>query len=1146
MRHTEVTLDDKFLLTEGRVFITGVQALLRVLMDQHRLDQAAGLNTAGFVSGYRGSPLGGLDQQAHRAEKFLAEANVVFKEGLNEDLAATAVWGSQQPNLFPGALYDGVFGMWYGKAPGVDRTGDAFKHANFAGVWPKGGVLAVAGDDHFCKSSTLPSQSEFAFQDAEIPVLSPADIQEVLDYGLLGYAMSRFSGLWVGLIALADTMDSGATIDVSLDRHRIVMPDNIRMPPGGLGIRLKDQPLDKERRLRTQKLPAALAFARANRIDRVVLPSARPRLGIVCQGQAYKDVIEAFAAMNISLAEAADLGVSIYKVGMPWPLEPSGLRAFAAGLETLMVIEHKRPLVENQARAALYDLPAHARPRIIGKTDEHGHPLLSELGSLSVAEIALAVADRLPPGPHMERVYDYLNRVSAASMAAVTLSSDQQRKPYFCSGCPHNSSTRLPEGSRALAGIGCHYMASFNDPATDLTSHMGAEGLTWMGASPFTEEKHVFVNLGDGTYTHSGILAIRASVAAKSDITYKLLFNDAVAMTGGQAAEGGFSPAQITRQLAAEGVTKTVIVASEPERYETVTDLAPGVEVKPRSDLMKVQRELRDTEGVTVLLYDQVCATEKRRRRKRGKLAAAPRRVMINPLVCEGCGDCSKTSHCVSVEPLNTEFGRKRKINQSTCNQDYTCLDGFCPSFITLEGAENAHREAMPALTAESTPLPSFESFTGVKNIVFTGVGGTGVTTVASILAMAAHVDGRGASVVDMTGLAQKGGAVFSHVRIGVAEETTVGGRIPAASANVLIACDILVAAGPDALSLYAKDRTVGVGNSDFTPTADFITERDVRFDSEAQARRIQAAVKAYDSLPANTLAETNLGDAIYANMIMLGFAWQKGVVPVSSRALYRAIRLNGVAAEANLQAFELGRRAAHDPAARGRREDDVATPETLPLDLLIQHRAKELTAYQNGAYAQRYLDQVAAVRAAETKLGSETLTRAVAVNLYKLMAYKDEYEVARLYSDGRFDAYRAGSFKGGKAKVWLAPPILAPKDADGRPKKIAFGGWMLDAAFPTLARLKVLRGTRLDLFGYTAERKMERQLLADYEAGVAKLLAGLTPERLATAVKIAAVPQQIRGYGHIKDASVGPAKAEETRLWKEWDKVAAKAPAFA
>jgi indolepyruvate ferredoxin oxidoreductase len=726
-------------------------------------------------------------------------------------------------------------------------------------------------------------------------------------------------------------------------------------------------------------------------------------------------------------------------------------------------------------------------------------------------------------------------------MAAVTLSSDQQRKPFFCSGCPHNSSTRLPEGSRALAGIGCHYMASFSDPNTDLTSHMGGEGLSWMGASPFTSESHVFVNLGDGTYNHSGSLAVRGSVAAKSNITYKLLFNDAVAMTGGQAAESGFSPAQITRQLAAEGVARVVIVAAEPERYQAVTDLAPGVEVRPRSELMQVQRELRATSGVTVLLYDQVCATEKRRRRKRGTMDAAPRRVMINPLVCEGCGDCSKTSNCVSVEPLNTEYGRKRRINQSSCNQDYTCLEGFCPSFVTLEGAQNAHRDAMPALTADSTPLPAFESFAGVRNILFTGVGGAGVTTVASILAMAAHVDGRAASVVDMTGLAQKGGAVFSHVRIGQTEETAIGGRIPAASANVVIACDLLVAAGADALSLYAKDRTVAVGNADFAPTADFVTDRDVRFDGDAQGRRIAAAVKSYDAAPAAHLAEEQLGDAIYANMIMLGFAWQKGLLPVSSRALYRAIRLNGVDAEANLQAFELGRKVAHDPAARGPREDETPTPETLPLDMLIERRAADLAAYQDEAYARRYLTQVKAVAEAEAPLGSEALTRAAAVNLYKLMAYKDEYEVARLFADGRFAAYRAQTFRGGKAKVWLSPPILAPRDGEGRPRKIALGAWMLDAVFPLLARLKRLRGTPLDPFGRTAERKLERSLIRNYEADLGRLSSALTPERLPLAVKIAEVPQQIRGFGHIKQASLGPAKAEAARLWAEWEAAAAR-----
>jgi len=1136
MRHADVTLDDKFLLTEGRVFITGVQALLRVMMDQHRLDKAAGLNTAGFVSGYRGSPLGGLDQQAHRSAKFLKEAEVVFKEGLNEDLAATAVWGSQQANLFPGAKYDGVTGMWYGKAPGVDRTGDVFKHANFAGTWAKGGVLAVAGDDHNCKSSTLPSQSEYAFQDFEIPVLSPADVQEVLDYGLMGIAMSRFSGLWVGLIALADTMDSGVTIDISVDRHRLVTPTSFQLPAGGLGIRLKDQPLEKERRLRNFKIPAALAFAKANRIDRVMLGAARPRLGIVCQGQAYKDVIEALAAMGLSLQHAADLGVAIYKVGMPWPLEPTGLRAFAAGLETLMVIEHKRPLIETQARAALYDLPAHARPKIIGKVDEQGHPLLSELASLSVAEVALAIADRLPPGPHMDRVNDYIARVSAASMAAVTLAADQQRKPFFCSGCPHNTSTRLPEGARALAGIGCHYMASFNDPQTDLNSHMGGEGLTWVGSAPFTTEPHVFVNLGDGTYNHSGSLAIRASIAANSNVTYKLLFNDAVAMTGGQAAESGFTPAQITRQLASEGVAKTVIVADDVSRYEGVTGLAPGVEVKPRSELMAVQNELRETPGTTVLLYDQVCATEKRRRRKRGKLEVATKRVFINPLVCEGCGDCSKKSNCVSIEPLNTEFGRKRKINQSSCNTDYSCLQGFCPSFITIEGGENAQAKSMPALTADSTPLPTFEPLEGVRNIVFTGIGGTGVTTVASVLAMAAHVDGRASSVVDMTGLAQKGGAVFSHVRIGETEESVVGGRVPAASANVLIACDILSAAGADALALYAKDRTAAVGNEDFAPTADFVSDRDVRFDAGLMSRKIKAATKTYDECPAHHLAEANFGDAIFANMIMVGFAWQKGLIPLSSRAVYRAIRLNGVQAEANLQAFELGRRVAHDPSLARAAEDRTPTPETMPLDELIAHRTRELTAYQDAAYAKRYADQVAKVAAAEAPLGSDKLTRAVAINLYKLMAYKDEYEVARLYTDGRFAQERNKAFKGGKTKILLSPPLIAPKGPDGKPKKIEFSGWMLETAFPIMAKMKGLRGGPLDVFGRTDERRMERGLIASYEANLDKLLAGLDADHLSLATQIAQVPQGIRGFGHVKDASVKVAKADEAKLWAKWE----------
>jgi indolepyruvate ferredoxin oxidoreductase len=1140
MRHSEVTLDDKYLLEDGRAFITGVQALIRVMLDRRRLDLRDGLNTAGYVSGYRGSPLGGLDQQAARARKLLTAHEVVFQEGLNEDLAATAVWGSQQANLFPGAKFDGVYGLWYGKAPGVDRTGDVFKHANFAGVMPKGGVLAIAGDDHNCKSSTLPSQSEFAFQDFEMPVLSPADVQEVLDYGLLGISMSRFSGLWVGMIALADTMDSGVTIDVSLDRHSCVYPD-FPMPPGGLHIRTKDQPLEKELRLRNHKLPAALAFARANNIDRVVLAARQPRLGIVCQGQAYKDVLEAFSAMGITLDEAAAMGISIYKVGMPWPLEPQGLRAFAAGLETLMVIEHKRALIEPQARAALYDLPAHARPNVIGKRNEQGDVLMEDTGSLTVAAIALDLYSRLPEGPAKQRASAYLDRVSASGVAAVSLASDQQRKPFFCSGCPHNTSTRVPDGSRALAGIGCHYMAGFNDPSTDLNTHMGGEGLTWVGASPFTTEKHVFQNLGDGTYNHSGSLAIRGAIAAKANITYKLLFNDAVAMTGGQTAESGFTPAQITRQLAAEGVTKTVIVVDDPARYEGVNDLAPGVEIHPRKDLNKVQEQLRETPGVTVLLYDQTCATEKRRRRKRGLMPKATTRVFINPLVCEGCGDCSKKSNCVSVEPLNTEFGRKRQINQSTCNQDYSCVDGFCPSFITLDGAENPQGKKMPALTADSTPLPVFEPVEGVRRILFTGIGGTGVTTVASILAMAAHVDGRAASVVDMTGLAQKGGSVFSHVKIGETEDTIVGGRVPAASADVLIACDLLVAASPEALALFSKQKTVAFGNADFSPTADFVTNRDVRYDTAGMARRIKGATRDYQACPSQALSLHKLGDEIYANMIMLGFAWQKGVIPVSSRAMYRAIKLNGVDAEANMQAFEVGRKAAVDEAFKGLPEDTTPTPETMPLDELIARRTAELVAYQDQAYSDRYARRVADVWAAEQAVGGgEILTRAVATNLYKLMAYKDEYEVARLYTDGRFADELGKVFKGGKAKVWMSPPLIAPKGPDGKPQKIALGGWMLTVVLPVLAKMKGLRGGPLDIFGKTDERRMERALIAAYEANLDRLLAGLDADHLALAARIAAIPDKIRGFGHVKEASVKVAEREEAALWAQWEKKAA------
>lgn len=1134
MRHTAVSLDDKYELQQGRALITGVQALIRIMLDQRRLDERAGLKTAGFVSGYRGSPLGGLDQQAHRASAHLAKANIVFKEGLNEDLAATAVWGSQQVNLFPGARYDGIFGLWYGKAPGVDRSGDVFKHANFSGTWPMGGVLAVAGDDHNCKSSTLPSQSEFAFQDFEMPVLSPADVQEVLDFGLAGLAMSRFCGLWTGLIALADTMDSAATIDLSLDRHCFVSPRNFFQPPGGLGIRVKDEPLEKERRLRHYRLPAALAWAKANQIDRTIIVAPQPRLGIVCHGQAYRDVIEALSAMGISLEQAAHLGVCLYKVGMPWPLEPTGLRRFAHGLKTLMVIEHKRSLVESQARAVLYDLPDHDRPRIIGKQDEQGQPLFTEIGSLSVAEIALAIFDRLPDGPHQARALAYLNRVSAASVAAVTLASGQQRKPFFCSGCPHNSSTRLPQGSRALAGIGCHYLASFSDPNTDMHSQMGGEGLSWVGCAPFTDERHIFVNLGDGTYNHSGSLAIRGAIAAGATLTYKLLFNDAVAMTGGQRAESGFTPAQITRQLAAEGVVRTIIVADDPSRYEGVKDLAPGVSVRPRSDLMSVQDELRQVQGVSVLIYDQVCATEKRRRRKRGLITKPPVRAFINPLVCEGCGDCSQRSNCVAIEPLETAFGRKRRVNPSSCNNDLSCVDGFCPSFITLEGGEYVGAGPVPPASNGAIAEPKFQSVEGVVNIVLTGIGGTGVTTVASILAMAAHLEGQVASALDMTGLAQKGGAVFSHIKIGQSVTHNVGGRVAAASANVLIACDLLVAAGAEALSLCAKDRTRAFGNQELTPTAEFITQRDIQYDAGNMAWRIGAATRSYETCRAKSLAEQRLGDGIYTNMIMLGFAWQHGVLPVSSDALHRAIILNGVDAARNLQAFEIGRQEAY--AQLDHTVQTTATPPKETLDQLIDRRSRDLVAYQNRAYADHYGAMVARIRIAEQAVSDEEiLTRTVAINLHRLMAFKDEYEVARLYSDGRFAAERDRTLVGGKVKIWLSPPILAPRGSDGHPKKIGLPGWVLSRCFPILARLKFLRGTLFDPFGHTEERRAERNLIAQYLSDLEQIIRDLNTDRHKLAIDIAALPDAIRGFGHIKTSAMIKVDAQRKALWQAW-----------
>ncbi len=1137
MQHREVTLDDKYDLVEGKAYMTGIQALVRLPLDRSRLDRAAGHKTGGFISGYRGSPLGGYDQQLRAAQKWLDAHDIRFWEGLNEDLGATAVWGSQQLGLFPGAKFDGLFGIWYGKAPGVDRTGDVFKHANAAGTSALGGVLAVVGDDHNCKSSTLPSQSEFALMDAEIPVLNPASIQDVLDYGIHGLEMSRFSGAWTGLVALADTMDSGAVVDVTLSRLTILRPD-FHFPEDGVHMRRGDIPLAKEARLRGVKLPAAQAYVRANRLDRVILTAPRPRAGIVVTGQAARDVFEALDAIGLTPEAAAGLGLSIFKVAMPWPLEPETIRTFCAGLERVLVIEHKRALIEPQLKVALYDLPDDRRPVIEGKRSRDGAPLLPDVASVSIPEMAKAVMRLLPAaGWERSRAEAYFARIRETSDAARINASPTVRSPHFCSGCPHNTSTVTPEGSRTLAGIGCHYMATFMpDRKTDMTSQMGGEGIAWVGQHWATEEPHVFVNLGDGTYSHSGSLAIRAAVTSGANITYKILYNDAVAMTGGQHVESGQTPAMIAQQVEGEGVRTIRIVTEDPTRYAAVTGLPRSVKIHHRDELEQVQLELRKTKGVSVIIYDQVCATEKRRRAKRGKAAADRVRAIINTEVCEGCGDCSIKSNCLSVEPVETDLGRKRRINQSSCNTDLSCLKGFCPSFVTIKDGEPAWSDLpRPDFDATGLPIPETPSLARSWNIVFTGVGGTGVTTVAAVLAMAAHVDGKAASSLDMTGLAQKGGPVLSHVRIARTPELIPTGRVPPASADLIIACDLVVAASAETLHLVDRARTHVAANSDVTPTSEFIRNRSKRFDGELLAGRVRRQAATFAACDAEALATGYLHDAIYTNMIMLGFAWQQGKVPVSLRGLYRAIRLNGTKPEDNMAAFNLGRLAAAAPERLQPQADPRGEARSKSLNELIEDQAARLVAYQNVAYAERYRELVRHVQAAEAAASlGENLTRAVATYAYKLMAYKDEYEVARLYTDGTFRKQLESQFRGGKLRFWLAPPLLSKKDIHGHLVKKRFGAWMW-TAFGILAKLKGLRGTRFDPFGYTAERRMERDLRDTYITNMYRIARELTPANHTLAVEIARVPDEIRGFGHVKQAAVGKAKLHEAELWAGW-----------
>ncbi|HLT77896.1 MAG TPA: indolepyruvate ferredoxin oxidoreductase family protein [Ferrovibrio sp.] len=1147
-----VTLDDKYTLERGRVFLTGTQALVRLPMLQRKRDLAAGLNTACFISGYRGSPLGLYDQQLWRARKFLKEHHIHFQPGVNEDLAATAVWGSQQLNLFPNAKYDGVFSIWYGKGPGVDRSMDVFKHGNSAGTWKHGGVLVLCGDDHGAASSTVAHQSEHMMMAAMMPMLNPANVQEFLDYGLLGWAMSRYAGVWVGFKCQTETVESSASVSIDPDRLKIVLPEDFQMPPGGLNIRWPDAILEQELRLQRDKGYAALAFARANKIDRVVIDSPRARLGIITTGKSYLDVRQALDDLGIDEKMAADIGIRVYKVGMVWPLEREGARHFAEGLEEVLVVEEKRAVIENQLKEQLYNWREDVRPRVIGKFDETGEWLLPSAGELSPALVAKAIYRRIKrfhTNARIEERISFLEQLERDRSAAAG-ANKTARIPYFCSGCPHNTSTRVPEGSRAVAGIGCHFMALWMDRSTATFTQMGGEGAPWIGQAPFTNEKHIFANLGDGTYFHSGLLAIRASVAAKVNITYKILYNDAVAMTGGQPHDGQLTPPQISLQVYGEGVRRIVVVTDDPDKYPVGTEWAPGVTIRHRDELDEVQKELREIEGVTVLIYDQTCAAEKRRRRKRGTFPDPDKRIFINDAVCEGCGDCSVKSNCVSVEPLETELGRKRKINQSSCNKDFSCVKGFCPSFVTVHGGkvrrakvklhQGPAEEDVDALFA-GLPTPERAPLDKPYNILITGIGGTGVVTIGQILGMAAHLEGYGTSVLDFTGLAQKNGAVLSHIRIAAKPDDIHAVRVAAGGANLVLGCDMVVAAGDQALEKMHRGVTRAVINTQLTPTAAFTLNTNIRYDDNAMVQAIRKASgeNLSEFLEGTKLATALMGDAIATNMFMLGYAVQRGLVPVSLDALFKAIELNGTAVEANIRALNWGRLYAQNPKA----VEEIARP-TLPVsevkpvartvDELLADRSARLVAYQNEAYANRYRALVETARQAEQNKakGMTGFAEAVARYAYKLMAYKDEYEVARLYTDGDFLKKLNAQFEGDfKLTFHLAPPLIAHPDPEtGEAQKKEFGPWTF-RLFRLLAKLKGLRGTKLDIFGYTEERRTERQLVEDYFALINELSAGLSPENHALAVQLAALPEEIRGFGHVKKRNLKLAQEKWQKL---------------
>ena len=1143
----DVKLDDKYDLGHSQVFVTGFQALVRLCLMQKELDRRNRLNTAGYVSGYRGSPLGGLDSQFQRAAPFLEKNDIRFQGGINEDLAATAIWGTQQAELRGEGKYDGVFAMWYGKGPGVDRTGDVFRHANLAGTAKHGGVLALMGDDHTAESSTTAHQSEYHFIDTMIPILNPAGVQEVLDYGLYGWAMSRFTGTWVALKTMHETIELTAAIDASLDRINIVLPTDFQMPEGGLNIRLSDPILAQEARLHDYKRDAMLAFVRANGLNRIITSGGRePKIGIITTGKSYLDVRQALDELGIDEVGCNQLGVRLYKVGCVWPLSRRELAEFAAGLDLVIVVEEKRSLIEVQVREELYGTAN--QPLCIGKRDEQGNWLFPVKGALDPNEVAICIGERILKYHRHDEIAQRVARLKEFQRVAAATRDIAQRIPYFCSGCPHNSSTVVPEGMRAYAGIGCHFMAQWMDRSTLGYTQMGGEGANWVGEAPFSKRGHVFQNLGDGTYNHSGYMAIRAAIAAKTNITYKILFNDAVAMTGGQRNDGGLTVPQVARQVAAEGAKRVVVVTDEPDKYPRDTLWPSGLTVHHRDDLIEVQKQLAAIPGVTVLIYDQTCAAEKRRRRKRHTYPDPEKRVIINDLVCEGCGDCGVKSNCVSVQPLETEWGRKRTIDQSSCNKDFSCIKGFCPSFVTVHGAKLKKGEGVAAdHELAALPDPELPAIDQTYNIIVTGVGGTGIVTIGGILGMAGHLEGRGVGVLDMAGLAQKGGAVFSYIRFAERADDIHAIRVAAGRANLVLGGDIVVSGTRKILAAVKQDTTVMVVNTtEFLP-GEFTRNADFSLPTERLKRTItnDAGRDNAHFIDATRLATALFGQSVGANMFLVGYAYQLGALPLSAAAIERAIELNGEAVAMNKAAFHWGRHAA---VAREEVERIAApTPGTASnsgrtsesLIETLERRVAFLTDYQNEDYGSRYLNECQIVNGAEVTraTGQTQLSDAVARNLFKLMAYKDEYEVAQLYTDGSFLKQVAATFDGDNLRFefHLAPPFLARRDkTTGLPRKMSFGPWMMPL-FRLLAKLKFLRGTAFDLFGYTAERRTERRLLEDYRTLLREIAGNLTPQNHHLAVALASIPEKIRGFGHVKQRHLAAAKAEEAMLLEQF-----------